>query len=816
MNTTRLQQTRAAIMRVSKALGESWLTWALLIGLIFIATLLPIAGITWIVATTGADTVSNDYLTYVDFLDQILSGTYNWRRYFNDTFIAGAHSMAVPTLVRLGVVKFANWNIYLELYICIALAILKLFFLHQAFTHLVPRASEGLLSGLSRWLMWPILAALVFSLSQINVFTFGDAGLQIMFVQFGCALGVWGLVRFPDQRRGIAVMATGGVIATLSGGGGLLAWPVFLIGLVLLGFRKVTHYAVWLAAAAVASLPYVFYMVLWPKVPRRTPTLFNREFIISAIGWPFTNDITLNLITTPRAVWAGYAGLAFGVLGLVLLWGKRNTPALRQATPGLMYLAFGLLGIWQTSLFRTNIAPWYTTAFLSFWIGLVGLAYVFWVNRPTWPAGEKAPGWLAPPLATVWVIALSGVLFYLYVTSNFTYADKAMYLYSRSPVSASCLRNYKVAPTYCEQYLFQWGVGNPGLLAQLAKPLEHHHLSVFAPHQRWTLQGDYALDNVRLQEMPGIPDVFWSASRIAAPANFTGYSHLNLFLHTPNAVTWRVSLPANVEQADFYSAITLSRWSASTDGVSFEVYLAVEDEPEQRVFQRTLAPDQQTWQPFSIPLSAYAGRTVELRLTSSGGENGGMNVDGDWAMYRYPYIDVRLNSSGPSDSDAPGKPFIIKPAAGDAQFGVADASQWQASNMQVIQTAPGSAPTWQVNQNASLKYIPDLNFCLADYTHFYLRLAVSPGVHPRALQIFYEVNHESSAREVKIPLLADGELHEYTFDLKLLSLHKRDHLTGLRLAPISDAVPAGEVRAEITDFRLIRREKPILCATARN
>ncbi|HEX9003653.1 MAG TPA: hypothetical protein VGB07_27335 [Blastocatellia bacterium] len=802
-------------MRVSKTRSESWQTRALVIGLTLIVTLLPIANITWIVATTGADTVSNDYITYVEFFDRILNGTYNWRRYFDDTFIAGAHSMALPTLVRLGVVKFADWNIYLELYVCIALAILKLVFLHQAFTHLVPRASHRLFGGLSRWLMWPVLAALGFSLSQINVFTFGDAGLQIMFVQFGCALGVWGLVRFRQQWRGIGVMATGGVIATLSGGGGLLAWPVFLIGLVLLGFRKVTHYAVWFAAAAVASLPYVFYMVLWPKVPRRTPTLFNREFIISAIGWPFTNDIASNLITTPRAVWAGYAGLAFGVLGLALLWGKRNTPVFRQAVPGLMYLVFGLLGIWQTSLFRANIAPWYTTAFLSFWIGLVGLAYVFWVNRPALPAGKNTPRWLAPPLATLWVIALSGVLFYLYATSNFTYADKAMYLHSRSPVSASCLRNYKVAPTSCEQYLFQWGVGNPGLLAQMAKPLERHHLSVFAPHQQWTLQGDYALDNVRLQETPGIPDVFWSADRTSMPAHFAGYNHLNLFLHSPNAITWRVSLPASVEQADFYSAVTLSRWSASTDGVSFEVYLTVEGEPEKLVFQRTLSPSQQTWQPFSIPLSAYAGRTIELRLTSSGGENGGKNVDGDWAMYRYPYIDVTLDSSGPSANDAPGKPFVIKPAADDAQFGVADASLWRASNMQLIQTAPGSAQTWKVNQNASLEYIPDLNFCLADYTHFYVRLAVSPGADPRSLQIFYKVNHQSAAREVKIPLLADGEMHEYTFDLKSLFLNKQEHLTGLRLAPLFDAALIGEIRVEIADFRLIRRDPPKFCATAR-
>lgn len=825
MSTAGIPWTHGAVSAVFRSLLESRAAKIAGLGLIAFLTLVPVLNILWIVASTGVNTVSNDYLFYVRIIDPILSGTYNWRHFFYDTFIAGAHCMALPMLVRLGVVKFASWNIYFELSISFTLAVLKLILLHQTFTHLTPRASCGVSRGLSRclswWMMWPVLAALVFSTSQINVFTFGDAGLQIMLVQFGCALGIWGVVRFRGRWRGIAIMAAGGAIATLSGGGGLLAWPICLIGLVLLGYRKVSHYAAWLGAAAVASLPYVCYIVLWPTQPRKTPSLFNYEFIINAIGWPFANGIGSTYNSIHEAVLAGYWGIALAITGLVLLWRKRRTPVLTQATPGLMYMVLGLLGIWQTSLFRTTIAPWYTSAFLLFWIGLAGLAYVFWVNRQFRPAEERPFQRAITILIPLWSISLAGILVYLYATSNIAYADKAFYLRSRGPAAASCLRNYRVAPTYCEQYVFQWGVGNFGLLADLARPLERHGLSVFAPRQQWTLQGDYVLDNVRPGETPGVPNIFWSADLTAAPTLVSDYKHLNLFLHSPNTLSWRVSLPGNVKQADFHSAVAISKYAPvtpSSDGVTFEVSVEVEgqsDLAEQPVFQQHLAARQHSWQPFTIPLTAYAGRTIVLRLTSKGGAN----IEGDWAMFRYPYIDVTLNPAPPSAEDMPGKPFRVQPSADDTRFDATDVSLWQASKMQLEQTEAGVASTWKVSREGSLEYKPALNLCLADYTHFYVRLAVSPDVQPRALLISYKLDGQpafSPAQAVKIPLFGDGEMHEYTFDLKLLFINKGTSLTGLRLDPISDGIALAESRAEIADFRLLRRDSPKWCMAARN
>ncbi|HUG36654.1 MAG TPA: hypothetical protein VML54_06870, partial [Candidatus Limnocylindrales bacterium] len=201
-----LFQQPARLVRVALAAG------------VVALTALPIIVTAVIVATTGAENISNDYIAYVGLVDRVLAGTYDWRHYFRDTFLGGSHSMALPVLVRLAVVTLSAWSVYTELWIVLALSLARLVLLRAALARLVP--------GRSAWVLWPVLAALVFSPSQINVFTYGDAGLQIALNQAALALSIWGLVAFPGRWRGVCVMMLGGIAGALSGGAGLLAWPV--------------------------------------------------------------------------------------------------------------------------------------------------------------------------------------------------------------------------------------------------------------------------------------------------------------------------------------------------------------------------------------------------------------------------------------------------------------------------------------------------------------------------------------------------------------------------------------------------------------
>ena len=93
----------------------------------------------------------------------------------------------------------------------------------------------------------------------------------------------------------------------------------------------------------------------------------------------------------------------------------------------------------------------------------------------------------------------------------------------------------------------------------LGFPLEKDHLNVFSPQQEWSLQGDFILDTVRLHEMVGVPGVFWSPDLTTQRAPFDSPQHLNLVLHSPNAVDWTITIPENTRQVTLNMAITISQ-----------------------------------------------------------------------------------------------------------------------------------------------------------------------------------------------------------------------------------------------------------------
>jgi hypothetical protein len=768
--------------------------------LVFLLTLGPILRVVAIVLTTGANNLSNDYLRFAHLISRILDGGYNWQNYFRDTFWNG-HSLALPVLVYLAVAKFARWNVYVEMCIGIVMGMIRLVLLYDAF---VQSKDQRI-----KWVLWPILSALIFSVSQMSVFTFGFTNIHMMLNQLGVALGVWGLARFPDQWRGILSVSLGGIVAAFSWSGGVMAWPALFIGLVLAQFRRGLHYGVWVISGVTAALPYMMFMLLHPTHGAvksfRVVSWLNLSFILRAIGRPFAHGIEM------KAETSGGLGVALAVVGILLLFARKSKAHWTKVTPAVVLMGYSTLSIWQASIFRSNVALWYATPAMSFWIGLTGLAYtVCSTHNDTGILHIR----MRKPfcrLEKLWIIGGVISVGLLYVRANISYEDKVFHLFSRSPASAACLRNYRTAPTYCESYVFQWGVGQPGILSMLGQSLERHRLSVFAPHQRWALQGDFVLDTVRVTETPGVPDIFWSADLTASPVRWSHYRHLNLFLHTPNAVEWEITLPASVERADFHSAIAMSQSAPDdlpSDGTVFEVSIMPEGKSRELVFSRHVTLDQRTWQPFQVSLDRYAGTTISIEIASRSGDN-----TGDWAMYRYPYIDVSLhpNSSIKSATIEPSNTdlgSIPKLTSSDFRFDVTKSSLWDITGMTPV--IGEQQHLWVVGKDPSMHYTLPFGVCLSDYTHIYVRMAASPDIKPRALQIYYLLDDQSVFREahsLTIPLLPDEELHEYTYDLKLLELPKQIHLTGIRLDPVYGAPSSGDNYVQIEDMRLIHSQR---------
>lgn len=770
--------------------------------LVVCLTLFPILRILHFLFLFGDINPSNDHVEFIHVLDQVLAGTYSWPNLFRDTFsVASGHSLTLPILAQVLLSFLSKRYLFvLPIFIGLFLQIIKLFLIFNIFTFKTKRWEK--------WLLLPVLSFLVFSPSQISIFEFDFAIIGEAFYHLGLTIGIWGLVRFPNKWMGIFLVIIGGFFASWSYGGGPLLWPIFLLGMILFGYRNFKYYLIFCFSGLVSIFPYFYFLFLDPHSasPPQLVSLFNFKLLVRYIGLPLSSRLEVNSEFT-----SGVFGILFLASGIFLLV-QRGKKAFHQALPALMFIGFSLLNMLQIILFRTNITPWYSSPFSFFWIGLVGLAYLFVTNQKDFSL-FPIRGNSKNIASFIWSFSYLGVLAFLYWTTNQTIADKSYYLRSRTPVSASCLRNYKTAPTYCEQTLFLWKPGYFNYLEMLAAPLERHNLSVFSPRQIWSLQGEFILGNVNMAETPGVPGIFWTKDLSTTPIKWSGteYRHLNLFLHTPNSIKWEVSLPSNLKKAELHSAVAISRsapYDPESNGIIFEVMIEPEGGTKKGYFAKYVAPDQREWQDFSIPLTQFKGQTVTLHLGSKFGEN----LLHDWGMYRFPYIDILLEGENsnketrgirPSNTDLSTK--MPKPTENDYVFEIGDKTQWNVNGMTPVISDEKQIDRWILSEDPSFEYKMPLNLELKDYTNIYFRIKISPIFSPISSQVWFQIDgQEGFQKNVYIPLLADGKFHQYTFDLKLLNLSSQNRLTSIRLDPVDILPNLGNSEIQISDFRLIR------------
>jgi hypothetical protein len=570
--------------------------------------------------------------------------------------------------------------------------------------------------------------------------------------------------------------------------------------MVLLGYRCLGHYLLCLAAAAAGCWPYLYFRLVQPVLGGHNEQMgvwFSIPLFVKALGWPFANGFA-----PEGALRVGALGGALGLAGGIVCWRRGRSVGWPPLVPGAALLLYGLLNIWLIGKFRgPTFTPWYTTTFLLYWVGLVGLGYGAWASVETAPAG---PG--PKKSCTLFWYACLGVLAVLLAYTNRTYEDKAFYLYSRAPASAATLRHFRTAPTYAEGLVFQWGIGRPDEVPALGRVLERHGLSVFAPRQRWPLQGDWVLDTVRLSEADGAPEVIWRNGTDPTPLPFSHYKHLDLFLHPPNAVLWQVSLPSALEQASFRSAVRAAG-TAAPGGAECELRVEAPAGRNRVLWSQRLEPGQMSWVPCQVSLTEYAGQTITLRLASRGLPD----TPPGGALWRYPVIDVALGGPTPpgegpvrpANTDL--SPLQPKPLKGDPDLLAQRPKAWRASGMERVAGRPG---VWRLGNTPSLTYIAPLRLPLKGYSHFFVRLTVPEKLATRYCRLGLTFDAHPGHRVVDIPLLPDGRPHTYTYDLKLLGAARPSRLTGLRLEPVPHLKAAQGMEVELAGFGLIRKRPP--------
>lgn len=782
---------------------------AIIIAISILFSVLPIIRLILILSANGSNNLENDIVEYILPMEKILTGTYHWQNIFTDTFKEG-HLNIFPVLAQVVLAKFSDWNVFDIIYFGIFLALLKLVFLFDALTFKI--------NSKFKWFLLPILSFLLFSVSQISTYEHDFVSMEMGLCQLGLILGIWGLIRFSNQWAGIAIMILGGTLATWSWAGGPIVWPAFLLGLVLMKIKNPKFYGTWLAGFLITCFPYFYFLSLKSTTGQilhfqevHSVSFFNWYVFIQALGWPFSQGFSPNI-----AFHRGIISLIIYISGILLLWKSKNKASLQKAVPALLLITYSLLNIYQISIFRETLAPWYSYAFMPFWAGLAGVAIVLLQDRKQILPNLKVNK--LKRVNTAWVGIFLITLSFFYLTSNITFADKSFFLRSRTPASASCLRNFLTAPTYCETSLFVGIWGQLPLFYQLAFPLYRENWSVFGKKQRWTLQGDYFLGLVKKNEVEGIPPIFWTSDQSNVPTTWSWaeYRKLNLFLHSPNSIEWAIDLPSNLKKAIFHTGIAISSsapYDLKSNGIIFQISIEKLGEPPQYPFIQLISAEERNWKLVSIPLTQYAGEKIILRL---GSKREG-NLNNDWGMYKFPYIDLILDDKeGPKEKRVmkitPKNTNLFEGFPSEENIAFFDSNAWKTTNVIKIGKNEESFSSWRVTGNPEFLYQPELNLCLNNFSKFFVSLKIPRKIYPRATRVYLQLNDQDGfQREFYIPLLPDNQMHSYTYDLELLDLPNETRLTGIMFSPIEVRRMEEKVDIKISTIGFLPKENPVGC-----
>jgi mannosyltransferase len=111
-----------------------------------------------------------------------------------------------------------------------------------------------------------------------------------------------------------------------------------------------------------------------------------------------------------------------------------------------------------------------------------------------------------------------------------------------------------------------------------------------------------------------------------------------LFVHSPAAVTYTLTLPDAPTTLHFRMAMAPESWAWGGDGSTFVVRVQPDAGVAVELFRQHIdnAPENQRWHEAAVSLAPYAGKSITLTLTTEFGPAG--NSVGDWAGWETPRI----------------------------------------------------------------------------------------------------------------------------------------------------------------------------------
>lgn len=782
--------------------------------------LIAVARVCHIILTVGGNNISNDYLDVVPVVNRIFSGQIDTSNILNN-FKVGQHVVALPIAFHLLSAYLFDWNARAELLIGVGINLIKALLLWD----LVAKGHR------KEWqpLIFGVVLALVFSMTQASVHFFGQACYPVSLTTLGFTIALWGISRFQNDWRGVALMLAGGIGAAASMGNVPPCWFALFLGLVLYGYsvKRWAVYVAWLAGAALSIAPYAYFAIAKPAYLSSAQHGISWIFMVNLLGRPFSNQVGLNVGRLPMAELIGIAGMVMFALALAANW--RLSRWSYSAKTSLVLCAYGLGSALMLSGVRAYVTPWYGSFAIYFWIGLIGLFMsALQTESSTKPVSK---GRIDQILKFSCILCLASIPV-VYCMSNRSWEDKHVYLITRTPASESALRNFREAPSYIESQLFQWGDGRPKNVTNLAKAPERYQLSAFAPNQIWTLQGDFILPRVRVFNTDQINPVRFIEDRTADhTVPWSHFEHANLYVHAPNSVSWAISLPPDLQSARLKTALTIGSpgkriTSAITDGVTGNIFAVVGDAHQtgsKELLQSVNAAKVGQWLPIEIDLSRYRGKTVTLIFACDGGKD----KQDDFSVFQYPSIDVKLRRRSAEEnraltSELEGKPQPWLPVNTDlsSDFGKNFSSEGQLNLPPLSDSSWKSAPlavalpsdirggkAGMGSDFSAMFFTPQKPFSISDSDYLTASVRAPETMPWRSLKVDI-VLVDGKRRNFSIPVAFDASLHTCSYDLKLCELPPNSLVKQLVLYPVAATGTTSTNSITVESVSFVKEKSP--------
>jgi hypothetical protein len=337
--------------------------------------LVPFAYLVRMCVLRAVDVPVWDAFEMVPRLDHLYSGTLTF------TDLWGQHTQnrpLIPVAVMLSLARLTRWNTNWEIpvNVIVGAGIFGVFWASL-------RAAWHAHGGTPRWLL-PLVSVLVFSPVQWENWVWG---FQMGFLM--CVLATLlasYLIATSSSRGGFAGAIACAVCATYCFSGGLAAWPVLAIGIVLAGGpHRTGRLALWLAAAAItyASYFYDFHLPPQPSMASNFASFAAARafvvYVVTCLGYPVVTYDRVVAAAAGMAVLSAFAALAFRLRAL-RQDGAYLFPLLAggQAIATAIMCALGRAGM----NIDLALSSRYTTFTLPLWCAVAALAVLWRRSRP--------------------------------------------------------------------------------------------------------------------------------------------------------------------------------------------------------------------------------------------------------------------------------------------------------------------------------------------------------------------------------------------------------------------------------------------------